>query len=62
MDRPALRGREDGQGEMGSEACPDHLDLRESPDCRDFLVWWEPRETGDTRETLAKRAMMDPEE
>ena len=62
LDRPALRGREDGQGEMESEACPDHLDLKESPDCRDFLVWWEPRVTADTREMLVTRETKDPGE
>ena len=62
MDRPALRGREVGQGETESEDCLDHLDLKESPDCRDFLVWWEPRVTADTREMLDTRETKDPEE
>ena len=61
-DPQALREREDDLEEMGREACLDLLVPRASLDCRDFLVWWEPRETGDTRETLGKRAMMDPEE
>lgn len=62
MDRPALRGREVGQEEMGREDCLDHLDLKESPDCRDFLVWWEPRVTADIREMLVTRETKDPGE
>lgn len=58
----ALRAREADLEEMGREACLDQMVPRESLDYRDFLVWWEPKETGVTREMLAKRVMMDPEE
>ena len=61
-DPQALREREDDLEEMGREACLDLLVPRASLDCRDFLVWWEPKGTVDTRGILAKRAMRDPEE
>ena len=61
-DRPALRAREADLEEMGREASLDLLVPRVSPDYRDCLVWREPRETGDTREMLAKRVTADPEE
>ena len=62
LDPPASREREADLVEMGREACRDRLDPRVSPDYRDFLVWWEPKGTVDTRGILAKRAMRDPEE
>jgi hypothetical protein len=61
LDPPALLGREGDLEEMEREDCRDHLGQRASLDYRDFLVWWEPKGTGDTREILAKRAMRDPE-
>ena len=61
LDPPALRGREADLEETGREDCQDHPDQRVSLDYRDFLVWWEPKGTGGTREILARRAMRDPE-
>lgn len=46
---------------MEREVCLVLLVQRVSLDYRDFLVWWEPKGTGDTREILAKREMRDPE-
>ena len=61
-DPQALREREDDLEEMGREACLDLLVPRASLDCRDFLVWWEPRVTADTREMLVIRETKDPGE
>ena len=61
MDLQASREREADLDEMGREACQDLLVPKVSRDCRDCLVWWEPRGTGVTRETRARKEMKDPE-
>lgn len=62
LDPRVLREREADLEEMEREACLDLQDPRESLVYRDFLAWWEPKETEDTREMQVTREMREPVE
>ena len=62
MDPRVLREREGDLGETEREVFLDLQDPRENLVYRDFLVWWEPRVTVDTREMLVTRETKDPGE